>query len=182
MQHSKGLECTRPSNIGVSTANGSTLASTEQVVLPHSKLLCGARTAHVLPGLKPQALMSVRALADNGYMTVFHPFTLAVTIHKNIRFASKKMAVLQGWREANGMWIVPLVDKAKVSPSLNIDKAAMSMYGLPSTKEVVRFLHVILGFPTKATFLTTAWDGNLITFPGLTPENIAKHFPEYDET
>ena len=30
--------------------------------------------------------------------------------------------------------------------------------------------------------LTAAKHGNLVTFPGLTPENIARHFPESDET
>ena len=58
----------------------------------------------------------------------------------------------------------------------------MSVYELPSTKEVVRFLHAALGFPTKATLLTAARKGSLVTFPGLTPENISKHFPESDET
>lgn len=53
---------------------------------------------------------------------------------------------------------------------------------LPSTKEVVRFLHAALGFPTKATLLTAAQNGNLVTFPGLTLENIKRHFPESDET
>ncbi len=30
--------------------------------------------------------------------------------------------------------------------------------------------------------LMAARKGNLITFPGITPENISKHFPESDET
>ncbi len=49
-------------------------------------------------------------------------------------------------------------------------------------KKVVRFLHAALGFPTKATLLTAARNGNLVTFPGLTPDNINKHFPESEET
>ncbi len=47
---------------------------------------------------------------------------------------------------------------------------------------MVRFLHASLGFPTNATLLTAAWNGNPLTFPGLTVENILKHFPESDET
>jgi nucleosome binding factor SPN SPT16 subunit len=39
-----------------------------------------------------------------------------------------------------------------------------------------------LGYPTKATLLTAARHGNLVTFPGLTPENISRFFPESDET
>ena len=61
-------------------------------------------------------------------------------------------------------------------------KNAMNAYELPSTKEVVRFLHAALGFPMKATLLTAIRHGNLVTFPGLTPDNINKHFPESEET
>jgi hypothetical protein len=56
------------------------------------------------------------------------------------------------------------------------------VYELPSTKEVVRFLHAALGNPTQATLLTAAQHGNLVTFPGMTTKNILRHFPESDET
>ena len=77
---------------------------------------------------------------------------------------------------------VPLADDTTISPSLNVEETVFNVYDLPSTKEVVRFLHAALGFPTKATLLTAARNGNLVTFPGLTPDNISKHFPESDET
>ena len=57
-QNAIGFEYTGPSNIVVSTANGGTLTTSGQVSLPLSNLSQGARTAHVLPGLKPKALMS----------------------------------------------------------------------------------------------------------------------------
>ena len=90
--------------------------------------------------------------------------------------------MLQGCRNEAGLWTVPIKDEATISQHIDIDEAAMNVYDLPSTKEVVRFLHAALGFPTKATLLTAAKNGNLVTFPGLTPENINKHFPESDET
>ena len=49
IQHANGFECTSPSNIVVSTANGGTLTSTGQVSLLLSKLSRGAQTSHVLP-------------------------------------------------------------------------------------------------------------------------------------
>jgi hypothetical protein len=58
----------------------------------------------------------------------------------------------------------------------------MGVYELPSTKEVVRFLHAALGYPAQSTLLTAAQHGNLITFPGMTPTNIARHLAESDET
>ncbi len=58
----------------------------------------------------------------------------------------------------------------------------MNVYELTSTKEVVRFQHAALGFPTKATLLTAICHNNLVTFPGLTSKNVNKFFPESDET
>ena len=78
--------------------------------------------------------------------------------------------------------MVPIVDEPTISPSIDIAESANSVYELPSTKEMVRFLHAALGYPTKATMLTAAKHGNLVTFPGLTPENISRHFPDSVET
>ncbi len=69
------------------------------------------------------------------------------------------------------MWTVPIAEET-----------AMNVYEVPSTKEVVRFQHAALGFPTKAMLLSTICHKNLITFPGLTSENVNKFFSESDET
>jgi len=58
----------------------------------------------------------------------------------------------------------------------------MNVYEFPSTKEVVRFQHAALGFPTKATLLTSIHNNNLATFPGMTADNIRKFFPESNQT
>ncbi|KAL7501936.1 LOW QUALITY PROTEIN: hypothetical protein ACHAXN_000591, partial [Cyclotella atomus] len=94
----------------------------------------------------------------------------------------KSPALLQGWRKAGGLWAVPIVDKPTSSPALAGKDVAMNVYELPSTKEMVRFLHAALGFPTKATLLTAIRNGNLVTFPALNVSNVIKHFPESDET
>ena len=74
--------------------------------------------------------------------------------------------------------MVPTADEPAISPCLDTAETAMGVYELPSTKEVVRFLHAALGHPTQATLLTAAQHGNLVTFPALTPQNILRHFPE----
>ena len=85
--------------------------------------------------------------------------------------------VLRGCRNDAGLWTVPLTEDAKISQSLDVmEEAAMKVYDLPSTKEVVRFLCAALEFPTKATMLTAAGHGNLVTFPGLTADAINKLF------
>ena len=89
---------------------------------------------------------------------------------------------LHGWRDGRGLWMVPIVDKPTISPGINVAEAAMGVYELTSTKEVVRFLHAAFGHPTQATLLTAAQHGNLVTFPCMTPKNISRHFPELDKT
>ncbi len=100
----------------------------------------------------------------------------------DVVISSTAPPALQGWQDGNGLWMVPVVDDNPITPCLDVAESAMSVYELPSTKEVVRFLHAALGHPTQATLLTAAQHGNLVTFPGLTPKNISRHFPESDET
>jgi hypothetical protein len=180
----KGMQLTGPSSKIIITASGAELPVTQAALLLIAALSKGAREALVVPGMTQQALMSVSTLANNGYTTVFLPHQKGVHIFaaNDVTVDAAAPPVLQGWRDERGLWIVPFADDNSPSPSLNIAEEAMSVYELPSTKEVVRFLHGALGFPTKPTLLMAARNGNLVTFPGLTPENISKHFPESDET
>ncbi len=128
--------------------------------------------------------MSVSTLANNGYTTIFLPGNEGVDVFgaNDVVISSTAPPALQGWRDGRGLWMVPVVDDTTISPSLDLAETAMSVYELPSTKEVVRFLHASLGHPTQATLLTAAQHGNLVTFPGMTPQNISRHFPESDAT
>lgn len=179
-----GMKLTGPSSKVVSTANGQVMKATMTAILPLTQLKGGAREAVVIPEMSTKALMSVKQLADQGYTTIFHPYSQGVSVHDNdgFKLVTSKPPLLQGWRDQGGLWTVPLVEEAAISEELNIDEAAMNVYELPSTKEVIRFLHAALGFPTKATLLTAIRNGNLVTFPGLTADNVNKHFPESDET
>ena len=65
---------------------------------------------------------------------------------------------------------------------VSVTEVAGSVYELPSTKAVIRYLHSSLGFPTKSTLLNAIKHGNLTSFPRLTTSAVAKYFPESDET
>ncbi len=112
--------------------------------------------------------MSVRQLADQGYTTVFHPYLQGATVHDNDSFklVTNKPSLLQGWRDNGGLWTVPLAGEK-----------ALNVYELPSTKEAIHFEHTALGFPTKATLLEAIHNKNLVTFPGMSADNINKFFP-----
>jgi hypothetical protein len=180
----RGLQLTGRSDKVVVTASGTKLQATHTGLLPICALSKGAREAIVVPGISQPALMSVSTLANNGYTTVFLPGNDGVDIFRDndVVISLTAPPALQGWRDGNGLWMVPVVDDNLITPGLDVAESAMGVYELPRTKEVVRFLHAALGHPTQATLLTVAQHGNLVTFPGLTPQNISRHFPESDET
>ncbi len=61
-----------------------------------------AKTVDIVPGLKHNSILSVRKFADAGYVTVLSPDT--VNIYNGSHFDKIKVdAVLQGWRDANGL-------------------------------------------------------------------------------
>ena len=57
-----------------------------------------------------------------------------------------------------------------------------NVYELPSTKQIVRYLHACAGFPTKKAWLKAIKAGNFATWPHLTAKEVRKHFPESNET
>ncbi len=174
IQSGEGLKLTGPSSKIISTANGTTMQAAGTAELPLSQLRDSAKQAIITPDLKAKALLSVSKLADTGYTMIFHPTNKGVTVHDNddFKLTLNSPPLLQGWRQAGGLWTVPLVDKAKISPELDVAEQANNVYDLPSSSEVVRFLHAALGFPPKATLLAAIQRGNLVTFPGLSVENV----------
>ena len=180
----RGIHLTGRSEKVVLTAGGTKLHATNTGLLSTTALSKGAREAIVVPGMSQPALMSVSTLADNGYTTVFLPGEEGVNVFNanDVDISSTAPPALQGWRDSRGVWMVPITDDKQSNIDPNVTDTAMGVYELPSTKEVVRYLHAALGSPTQATLLTAAQHGNLVTFPGLTPHNISRHFPESDET
>ncbi len=62
--------------------------------------------------------MSLSKLADAGYTTIFHPPNEGVTMHDNnddFELTVDSPPLLQGWRQAGGLWTVSLINQAKVS-------------------------------------------------------------------
>lgn len=102
----ENLSITGPSDKIVALPDGSTKRATLTAILPFDALSDEARKADVLPGLRPNSLVSVGKLADANYTTVFHPQGEGVTIHQEntLKLHLSRKPVLQGWRDANGLW------------------------------------------------------------------------------
>lgn len=184
IQIGDGLKLTGPSTKAISTTNGGIMHAKGTAELPLNRLKVSARQALIALGLKAKALMSMSKLADAGYTTIFHPHDKGVTTHDNNDFKVivNSPLLLQGWRQVGGLWTVPLVQGAQVSPALDIIEQANNVYDLPCTREVVRFLHAALGFSTKTTLMAAIRRGNLVTFPGMTTKNVARFFRGSEET
>ncbi len=137
VQSAQDVQLTGKSDKLVQAADGGLMPASSTGLLTLTKLREGAREALVVPGLKPKALVSVSRLANNGYTTIFHPYKQGVTVHDADSFSLtlKSPPVLQGCRNEAGLWTVPLMDEATISHSLNVNKVALSVYDLPSTKK-----------------------------------------------
>ena len=61
-------------------------------------------------------------------------------------------------------------------------KQANSVYDLPSTKEAIKWMHAVCGYPVKSTWLKAVNAGNYIGWPLLTKRNVNKYYPETTET
>jgi hypothetical protein len=59
---------------------------------------------------------------------------------------------------------------------------ANSVYDLPSTKQAIRGMHVVCGYPVKSTWLKAEKTGNFVGWPILTEKNVTKHYPDTAET
>jgi hypothetical protein len=192
------LPATGSLRMSVTLPNGESIKATHTVDLPFEQLSLGARHAHVLPHLTTHSLVSISKLTDTGYMRVFHPGNLGVTIHsrKSISIRQQCKPVLQGWRDENGLWKLgynnALVmskrqkhnnSTEQTSPDIERPKeTAANVYSLPSIARVIIYLHAAAGFPTKLTWLKATACGNYKSWSGVTTANVKKHFPESIET
>jgi hypothetical protein len=163
--------------------DGSSIQATHTTLLPFKSLSPKARIADVLPGLRPNSLVSVGKLADANYTTIFHPHGIGVTVHDDtLRTNSLSTPVLQGWRDTNGLWRLSTDEEKGTLSTQKTKEVAANVYTLPSIKQAIRYLHAAAGFPTKDTWIKAITNGNYITWPRLTVEMVRRHYPDSVET
>jgi hypothetical protein len=162
------------SNKSVYLSNNAKLMTLYKTQLPFEQLSDRAREADVLPGLK-RSLMSINKTSQEGYTTVLHPGEERVTIHKEgiITITTSKPPVLQGYKTNDAkLWTVTAGQGPPEKEETN------NVYSLPSIPQPVKYLHAATGFPTEDTWYKAVKADNFITWPGLTPAAVRKHFPE----
>jgi hypothetical protein len=144
---------------------GATMESSHTADLDIPELNAAASKAHVFPGTENHFLLSVGQLCDEGYIVTFKQATVTICNSGNSQ-------ILSGPRDLNtGLWHINLrqTNNHKPEPIEN------NVYELLNTGALVHYLHKALFSPTKSAMLQAVKDGHLITWPGLTEDDINKH-------
>ena len=171
----ENLPITGPSNKMVNLLNGSSIQASHTTLLPFQSLSMMARKADVLPGLKPNSLVSVGKLADANYTTIFHPKENGVTIHQMGTYQLKLLCapIIQGWRDKNGLWRLSKDQpRNAIMSSKRNQEIVANVFNLPSIPQVIRYLHASAGFPTKDSWIKAIKNGHYATWPGLTVDTV----------
>ncbi len=180
----ENLPITGLSSKVVNLPNRPAIKATHTTMLPFESLSDEARKADVLPGLQPNSLISVSKIADANYTPIFHPRREGVTVHKKNTFWLQLLCkpVLQGWRDANGLWQLSRDQRKPIRGSRRKQEVAANVYSLPSMPQTIRYLHAAAGCPPKDTWIKATKNGNYATWPGITTEAVNRHFTELVET
>ncbi len=90
--------------------------------------------------------------------------------------------VLQGWRDANGLWKLSRVERIPIPAKRSKQDVAENVYSLPLIPQTIWYSHATASFPTKDPWIKAIKHGNYRMFPGITAKAFNKHFPESVET
>ena len=148
----------------VGMPDGRAIQASAKALLPWHKLRRDARQCDILPGLQDNSLVSVGKLADAGYYTLFMPGGQGVQVFdaKKVKISISAESVLQGHRDEQGLWRVPIDGREDVSLSKDeLAQAINNVFDLPSVEQTIRYLHACIGFPTKRTWLKAIKKGTL---------------------
>eukprot|EP00804_Cyclotella_cryptica_P009774 CCRYP_013229-RB/>CCRYP_013229-RB protein AED:0.40 eAED:0.41 QI:0/0/0/1/0/0/3/0/222 len=128
----------------------------------------------------PHSLMSVGKTTDNKTVSIF--IQDDVTIHA----AQDILITCQGanthW-DTHGCYRIPLWQPCQ--PSKRAQAAlhnTNNVYDLPSTKQAIKWLHAMCGYPVKSSWMKAIKEGNFHGWPLLMATNVLKYYPETIET
>ena len=125
--------------------------------------------------------------ADNGTVSVFSKTGVTVYKVEDVLITCKGEPILIGVQDKQGRYQIPLMQTGQWQrrhPSKQARKAlrqANSIYDLLSTKQAIKWMHAICGYPIKLTWLKAIKAGNYGGCAMLTERNNQKHYPKATE-
>jgi hypothetical protein len=133
--------------------------------------------------------MSVGKTSDDGMVSVFTKEGINVFKEEDVLITCKGEPILIGIQNNQGQYRTPLMQQRghwqPQRPSKQARKAlqqANCVYNLPSTKQAIKWMHTVHGYPVKSTWLKAIKVGNYVGWPMLTECNVQKYYPETIET
>ncbi len=106
----------------------------------------------------PTSLMSVGKMADNDTVSVFTKEGVNVLKEEDVLITCKGEPILIQVRDSHGQYQIPLMQQQGQwqlqRPSKQTRKAlrqANSIYNLPPTKQAIKWMHTVCGYPLKST-------------------------------
>ena len=148
---------------------GHTTKAMEVKLLQH-KLQHQAQRVDIVPGLKTEPLTSMAKLVDADYIAVFNKEKVAIYDANNTKVEVSNGAILRGWRcNETRLWQILLTNNMMNN---NMDKVLSrepptkwlqgqpegketihNMHELMTQREIIRYMHVVAGFPMKVTWM-----------------------------
>ncbi len=183
-----GLPILQPSTRKVGVTNGGTSKAKYITQLPFRQLSAQAIEEDTFQDF-PTSLMSVGKTADNDTVSVFTKEGVNVFKEEDVLITCKGKPILIGVRDSHGRYQIPLMQQRgqwqPQRPSKQARKAlrqANSVYDLPSTKQAIKWMHAVCGYPVKSTWLKAVKAGNYVGWLMLNERNVQKCYPETIKT
>jgi hypothetical protein len=163
-------------------ADSSHIQSTHKGILDLPMLPPAARTAHLLPDLKPNALLSIGQLCNNGCTTEFTATDVIIKYNNT--------PILQGFRDPIGLWQIPMQHKQDVEqspqtaslPQPQFLSTASSLHTVNSLidaktqHELIQYIHATCFSPTESTWVEAIKNNHFTTWPLINDTSIHKYF------
>ncbi len=143
--------------------------------------------------------MSTSRFAAADYITIFDKEEVNVYDATNTVIAVTQGAILHGFKcPTSGLWCIPLIEMVcnNKTDTIIINRppteflparppptdAIHNIYELKTQPELVQYYHAAAGLPTKPTWLKAIKNQQFASWPGLTADVVARHYPDSKET
>ena len=137
------------------------ITATQCGSLPIPNLSPTACKAHVFPRLQSASLLSLGQLCDDDCTILMNKYALHV--FKDLKH------ILSGIRNRrDGLWDIPIQSPTQQFANVILRKDT-------TKKDLIAFFHGACFSPTKTTFLKAIKNGNFISWPGLTLDNVTRY-------
>jgi hypothetical protein len=183
----------KPSHKKFILPSGEILPATEIAEYPFNKH-DPTKERHITPGIKKNSLLSTGKFADANFdkdeVNIYYANNTVITVTRGV--------ILRGWGDPQlNLWHIPLVNVVRNNNSDTVivnkplskflpacpppSEAIHNVYELKAQPELVCYYHAAAGFPTKPTWLQAIKNRHFTSWPGLTADAVACHYPDLEE-